>query len=238
MYKRLRIACLCILVALSGCTSTDIYPGTSNMESSSSEETSNSTNIVEEESSDIFLPQNSTGGSADTMLLIEDLDDLEENSDYIVKGILQNDATLTSEELTTGIWFAITATHLEVTEIYKGDMENGELILLAEPYLEEGLREEYLETQQIVLDTLSEDYSPSIPDKEYIFFLKKVKVGRGDPEIWGNMYSPTDGEIGRYLVPDTQMSMLNSSEQEINLYSADPEIYEGIYEDVIEKYLQ
>lgn len=238
MYKRLRIACLCILVALSGCTSANIESGNSNIESSFLEETSNSANIVEDESSDIFLPQNSTGGSADTMLLIEDLDDLEECSDCIVKGILQDDAELKTEKLIDTIYYAATTSHIKITEVYKGDFQKGDSILLAEPYIDENIRQKYFEEQNIVLTRISNEfgYAPCKVNQEYIFFL--VEAYGGKRKNWHDVYLPQGGGFGKYLVPDDNTLSSKNLEEETGLSKSELKIYEGIYEEVIEKYLQ
>ena len=238
MCKKFGITFLYILITLSGCASANTEPSILNMESSSLEETSNSTSIVEDESSDIFLPQNSAGGTADTMLLIENLDDLEEHSDYIVKGVLQDDAELKTEKLVDTIYYAGMTSHIEITEVYKGDFQKGDSILLTEPYIDENIRQQYWEEQNIVLTRISNlnSYIPCEANQEYVFFL--VESYGGKRENWRNTYLLQGEAFGKYPVPDDNDLSNRDFEEETGLSKSDSEIYEGIYEEVIEKYLQ
>ena len=183
--------------------------------------------IPQSDNVEIVRPQ-----SSDYLLTAESLSDLEEQSDYIVRGVLQDDAKQ-KLEMNEGyaIW-GVTVSHLKITDVYEGNIDIGDSIPVAERY--------YTKEVDGKVFRYEMDYTPSVPDKEYIFFLIKES---DDNEFLKGLYTPVGREAGRFLVPAEESSISvnsieNGSEGELQLIGIDPEIYGGIYEEVIEKYLQ
>ncbi len=170
--------------------------------------------------------------SGDTLYNPKTLEEVEKLSGYIVKGHLQNDAKqkLYTPDAKTVI-FGVTVSSFEITKVYKGNLKEGDKIPVAERYY---TLEENGKTTRYELD-----YAPSIPGQEYIFFLNKAPDKN---EFMRGFYSPVIKETGRYAVITPKDSNFSKRElmsaNELNLVKTDPDIYQKMYQQVIDKYMK
>lgn len=162
----------------------------------------------------------------------QSLEEVENLSEFIVKGHLLDDAKQKLYSPESGVVvYGVTVSSLEISKVYKGKLNAGETIPIAEKYY---TLDESGETTRYELG-----YAPSNPGTEYIFFLNKAIDSN---EFMRGFYSPMVKETGRYPVlrtKDSGYSRLNlMSEKELNLVQENPETYKKIYQQVIDKYLQ
>ena len=111
---------------------------------------------------------------------VEALEDLESNSDYIVKGYVDYGSVAPVRR-----WDDISSTKssLHITKTYKGELKEGDTIHLREPFYVT------LEKNKYVTYYLGR-YTPSEKDTEYIFFLS----------FNDGYYEPVALEKGRHKV--------------------------------------
>ena len=169
----------------------------------------------------------------DYLYLNESLEEIESRTDYIVRGILKDDAMQKLERHGDAVTWGVTVSSFEITEVYRGDLEVGDVIPIAERYYTEE------ENGQVYRHELG--YAPSKPEEEYIFFL--IYEDGEESQFLKGLYTPVGKEAGRFPVPKLQtQSIENDTEngvyEDFYLVRTKPEVYEGIYKDVIEKYLQ
>ncbi|TQI67243.1 hypothetical protein LY85_1930 [Clostridium sp. KNHs216] len=155
----------------------------------------------------------------------------EENelSQYIVRGSLLDDAKQKLERHGQKFpVYGVTVSSFRISQVYKGNLNPGDVIPIAERYYtvkEEG---------KIVRYELG--YAPSIPDKEYIFFLIPAEDKN---EFLRGTYGPMIGETARYPVVDpAEFDVDSKTAEELNLVVRDVEDYRAIYKEVIRKYMR
>jgi hypothetical protein len=167
--------------------------------------------------------------------------DLENASPYIVKGILKDDAQVKkyTKKLTTKVGtlettlYQFTVSTLQITKVYKGDIKEGNNIKLGEQYY----RVTTGDKESIYYDG---NYLPSEVGKEYIFFLTDDKKSK----TWAGIYYPMLLERGRYPVlaetKGVQAAKLVDSmtNEELNLGTMDSSDYRALYKQVIDKYMK
>lgn len=172
--------------------------------------------------------------------LPQTLQDVEDRSDCIVQGVLQDDAkpniqymevTLSSGKEQQVPTFGTTVSTLKVTKTYKGNLKEGDTIPLGEEYF----CIDYSDKKMVCYDG---NYLPSKTGKEYLFFL----VDRmSETAWWGGDYLPLDCELGRYPVVKQNsvraQSIDSMSNEELNLGKDDAAHYKSIYKEVIVKYM-
>jgi len=89
------------------------------------------------------------------------LQDLENNAEYIVKGVFLDDSVTDLKIMDNGtIYYGATLTSFKTSEIYQGDIKSGDEITVAEPY--------YIIDNDILHFG---NYFPSDVGREYIMFL-------------------------------------------------------------------
>lgn len=170
--------------------------------------------------------------AGDSLYNPKTLREVEELSEYIVKGKLQDDAQQKLESHESGsVAYGVTVSTLEISKVFKGGLKAGDEIPIAEKYytVEENGKNVRYEL----------GYGPSIPNQDYIFFLIKADDTN---EFLHGLYSPMVKETGRYQVIDSNekgiMSTQALTDQELNLVLTDPNVYRGIYQEVIDKYMK
>ena len=156
--------------------------------------------------------------------IVKDLDDLEQKSSIIVKAkVLPNKENIVWKEISYGY----TKTQLEITEVYNGDKEVGDIITLIEDYY-------YINEDSMVRYDL---YNPSQPGKEYLFFLRYDN--REGSVRQGTYYIP-QCNMGRFPVTEEDDRIVFSVEKLDNSYFdlADGNInhYKDVYKEVLKKY--
>ena len=160
------------------------------------------------------------------------LADVEGLAEYIVKGKLMGDA---KQKLYTpdskAVTFGITVSSFRISHVFKGNLKEGDKISIAERYYtaeENGKKIRY-----------ELGYGPSVPNEEYIFFLIKDDDSN---EFLRGYYTPSYKETGRYPVIDPDKKSTFSAQtlmdSELNLVLTDPDVYRGIYQEVIDKYMK
>jgi len=169
---------------------------------------------------------------ADTAVNVKELNELENNSQLIVKGVLHDDGKVKFAEEGGTVLFGITVSSLEITETYKGNLSKGDIVKLGEAYYtttEDGADKLYC----------FGNYRPSEIGKEYLFFLKNPPSPDG---WWAGIYEPVVGEKGRYpFIQADQKSALSSesfTNEELNLGDDDSSEYKDLFNQVIKKYMQ
>ena len=115
-----------------------------------------------------------------------DLEELEEDSDLIIKGIIQDG----KENLEVTESFGYTKTKVLITEILKGDKNLlNQVIVYTEPYYEKIIK-------GVLGYVLMDNYEPAIINNEYILFLDDYT---GETEIYKGTYTLKYCETGKYL---------------------------------------
>lgn len=167
---------------------------------------------------------------------IRNLDDLREGSGYIVRGRLRDDAV---QHLFTDarglIIYGYNVSTLEITAVYQGELQAGDIIELGEEY--------YTVTQDgetEIYGSNSPNYYPSKPDREYLFFLKRRDLN--DPDFPG-IYYPYRCEFGRYpILPEPAASVdvenIPNEEWSLGPYDWNVKKYHSLYREVIEQYMK
>jgi len=205
--------------------------------------------LMSEESTEEFRPHHYGDfdsvqyGHVSRIFVAETFEHLEYVSRNIVRGRMGDDARPISER-SDGLAGA-NIVSLEILEVISGDLEVGETITILEPYFVQGG----------VLYT-SQNYLPSIPYQEYIFFLRPRRT---EPELIAGMFWVSHGERGRYPMPGpsgpgprTQASVMhylgddgrfdsgtqNFGSAVFGLGShANVEVYASIWEEVMNEYV-
>lgn len=217
----LMLCIVCLTMTLTACSVTSSAINSASTVVPSSLEnipSSKNTKVVVEKGDSYYDPQS--------------LEEVENLSEFIIKGHLLDDAKQKLYSPESGVVvYGVTVSSLEISKVYKGKLNAGETIPIAEKYY---TLDENGETTRYELG-----YAPSNPGTEYIFFLNKAIDSN---EFMRGFYSPMVKETGRYPVPrtkDSGYSRLNlMSEKELNLVQENPETYKRIYQQVIDKYLQ
>ena len=161
------------------------------------------------------------------------LDDIERRAVCIVAGRVYSDAeTVFSIKSDVSLDYGrplYSVVSLEITKVIKGDLKEGEIIKIIEPYYITGN----------TLFTFG-NYLPSKPEQEYIFFLGKQRERSPSlPERAIGAHSVINLERGRYLVPSDRRSDLHKySRSDLSLGKLDIDIYMQIYQDVVDAYLK
>lgn len=162
---------------------------------------------------------------------ITNLEELEENSELIIRGVIQNE----KESLVGSDYTGYIHTNVLVTEVLKGD-ENlvNNTISFSEQYFE-------TEIDGVSKYVMYDNYSPAITGREYILFLKSYK---GDYEAYNGVYLLVYGEKGKYIVNENSDKTRAVSDdaaeeltnEELNIGPYGSEVYRSIYNEVMEKY--
>ena len=168
-----------------------------------------------------------------SLLMPISLEQLEQHSDCIVQGVLQNDAETCVTADPRFEWAmpssGATKSTLTVTTILKGDglLSIGDAISLYEPYY---VYEVEGEPRLLYYSY----YCPSEPGKTYLFFLNQNDAGG---------YAPSGFENSRFPLPDAQArgaASIDALTAE-DLYLAegvDLESYKALYREVLEAYAE
>lgn len=163
-----------------------------------------------------------TGSITDYVDPIENFNDLEECSKFIIKAtVLPNSKNILLDDL-----WGYTKTKLKVNKVYQGDIQEGEIISLSEPYFL------FTFTDGKVYQSFSDNYDKSEVGREYIFFL-----GKYDAE---DLYVLMNGTLGRYPVlketRGVEPDIDSLSNEDLDLGEYDTTTYREIYSEVLEKY--
>ena len=189
-------------------------------------------------------PRDNTGLRYDEMQSIgnsfrsydaENLEELEKYSEVIVRGYINDDSETVLQRLSDDkdskeyntILAGHTVSTLCVTEVYKGDINTGDSLKIAEPYYAVERRE-----KNILI--YSDNYLPSEIDGEYIFFLSAKVVG----DVLKDVRFPLFSERGRYPIMRLQKRLEAYTNLELKLGTDDSEQYRDFYAQVKEKYMQ
>ena len=160
------------------------------------------------------------------------LEELEEDSDLIIKGIIQAG----TENLAVSESFGYTNTKVFVTEVLKGDTNLlTHIIVYTEPYYEATINGAFGYI-------LSDNYEPAVINNEYILFLDDYT---GETEIYKGTYTLNYCETGKYPVNEnikrTRTSMDayvdGLSNEELNIGPEKSTFYRKMYKSVIDKYI-
>ncbi len=160
------------------------------------------------------------------------LEELEEDSDLIIKGIIQDG----KENLAVTENFGRTKTKVLVTEVLKGneDLLN-QIIIYREPYYEKIIN-------GVLGYVMDENYEPAIIGNEYILFLDNDTSGA---EIYKGTYALKYCETGKYPVNENIKRARTSvdayvdglSNEELNIGPEKSTFYRKMYKSVIDKYI-
>lgn len=159
------------------------------------------------------------------------LEELERYSNYIVEGVLQNDAETcvsVDSQLEGALPYAgATKSSLLLTRVLKGgeELQAGDSIPIYEPFYVYDVQKEpclfYMSC-----------YLPSEAGKTYLFFLSKNALGG---------YAPSGMENSRFPLPDAQTpdtaDVDAMTREDLSLAEdADLEEYKALYQEVLDKY--
>ena len=159
------------------------------------------------------------------------LEELEDLSKQIVQGKFRDDAKEDLQGDGNKTFYGVTVSSFEITKVYKGDFEVGDVIKVAEQY--------YVEEQD-GQQTLVHygNYMPSDVGREYLMFFDNPPE---NSERWKDTYTPLCLDRGRYPVIDAKTRSVadvdNMTNEELNLDTGDSTFYRQLYKDVIEKYM-
>jgi len=164
------------------------------------------------------------------------LSGLEARAPNIVRARMLNDATIvlqfTDDYHPTRVTFGENVVSLEILEVIKGDLVVGETIRIVEPY--------YIYNG--VFFTWN-NYMPSVPYQEYIFFLYyQVDWLEAQDEVYGT-FPVLHGERSRYPIPSNaagiqSFSAAMFSDLNFGLGSyADVQTYMQLWEDVMNEWV-
>ncbi len=160
------------------------------------------------------------------------LEELEEDSDLIIKGIIQDG----KENLEVTESFGYTKTKVLITEILKGDKNLlNQVIVYTEPYYEATIN-------GVLGYVIIDNYEPAIIGNEYILFLDNDTSGA---EIYKGTYALKYCETGKYLVNENINRVRTSvdayvdglSNEELNIGPEKSTFYRKMYKSVIDKYI-
>ena len=145
---------------------------------------------------------------------IHSIDDIENIAGYVIKAkVLEGKENTSFEEYSGGY----TKINLEVTDVYKGDLNIGDVIPLMERY--------YIEDDGTELRR--DGYSASEVGKEYLFFVGKYDDG---------LYDTVCTVLGRYSLEDTQVLNGEVDTIEANIVEEYKPLYYQLKEEVMNKY--
>lgn len=170
--------------------------------------------------------------NVDLLYDAESLDELEDLSNYIVQGKFRDDAREDLQEQVGIVVFGATVSSFEITKVYKGEMNEGDVIKVAEKYYVDDVNGQ---------ETLIHygNYMPSEVGKEYLMFFDNPPE---NTERWKDIYSPMCREKGRYPViaanARASIDVDGMTNEELNLDKGDSTLYRTIYKDVISNYMQ
>lgn len=163
---------------------------------------------------------------------VTDLEGIEEDSNLIIKGIIQDN----KENLLISDTHGYTYTKVLVTKVLNGDNNLlNKTIIFSEPYFE-----------TIIKDTpaymINDNYSPAAVDQEYILFLKEYT---GDNDLYKGIYILCYDEKGKYPVNNSiNKARTNTNDfvdsltnEELNIGPKDSTVYRNIYKSVLDKYI-
>ena len=159
------------------------------------------------------------------------LEELEDLSKQIVQGKFRDDAKEDLQGDGNKTFYGVTVSSFEITKVYKGDFEVGDVIKVGEEY--------YIDASdgQKTLVHCG-NYLPSEVGKEYLMFFDNPPE---HSERWKDTYTPICSEKGRYPVvaPGTvsEADVDNMTNEELNLDTGDSSLYRQFYKDVIENYM-
>ena len=164
-------------------------------------------------------------GTAEMTYIVKSLSELEEHTQYIVRGKFRGDSVEDLQRRPSGgIKYGCTITSFDVSPVIQGEnLKAGDVIKIGEEY--------YVDSKG-VLQTMF-NYMPSETGKEYILFLSKET----DPDYrFYVIYAPINFEVGRYPV-EPPANIDTASNRTLDLGSKSSDVYKSIYKDVIAKYL-
>lgn len=166
--------------------------------------------------------------TADRLQLSPTYDDLEVVSDVIIKATVipgKENKTIKAEDGT--IVFGYTVTQLNISEVFKGEITEGETITITEEYYTLAGKNNVIYTQG--------NYIPAQENGEYIFFLKAYD----ETSPYTGMYFPVDLEYGKYSVNlvGGMVTPASASTAELEIIFSDTKYVEFATK-VIEDYLQ
>lgn len=166
--------------------------------------------------------------ATDRLQLAPTYADLQNVSDIVVKATVipgKENKLITADDGT--VVFGYTITQLNVTEVFKGNINEDYPINITEEYYTLSGNENEVYTQG--------NYMPAQESGEYIFFLKAYD----STSPYAGMYFPVDLEYGKYSVDlaETFTTPANASAAEYEVIALD-EKYVEFATRVIEDYLQ
>lgn len=164
---------------------------------------------------------------------VTNLTELENDSDLIIKGIIQPE----KENLMVNDNLGYTNTKVLVTEVLKGNKNLlNQTIVYREPYFETTING----VTGYVVDA---NYKPAIINNEYVLFLNNYT---GDYELYKGVYSMRYYEKGKYplnnniknLRTNTSNFVDSLSNEELNISSYyETTVYRDIYKELLNKYI-
>lgn len=163
--------------------------------------------------------------NADRIRLTSDFNELESESDLIIKAMVLPEKQTFTDKMEDGtVVFGYTITRLKVEEVFSGNTEKDDIIVITEEYFKLG-KEVFVQG----------NYIPAIENNTYVFFLKKYD----ESTRYEGMYFPVDLEKGKYLIKNKEFSAdmiddLSNSEMEIG--KKENKEYKEWYKEVIRKY--
>lgn len=166
--------------------------------------------------------------TTDRLQLAPTYDDLETVSDMIIKAtVIPGKENKTIEAEGGIIVFGYTVTQLNISEVFKGEITEGETITITEEYYTLAGKNNVIYTQG--------NYMPAKENGEYIFFLKAYDA----ISPYTGMYFPVDLEYGKYSVnlAGGMAAPASASTAELEIISSDTKYVEFATK-VIEDYLQ
>lgn len=157
------------------------------------------------------------------------LETLEQEADYIIKGKFLDDAEPDLQHGSRGqILYGCTISTFAVDTSYKGALHAGDQIDIVEEY--------YINEEQKYIYCIR-NYYPSDVGREYLLFLKKNEP---DYPRYGNIFYPCGNELGRYPSVNNKtrsVTVDSLSNAVLNLGDGDSELYRSVYQEVIEEYM-
>lgn len=142
---------------------------------------------------------------------VRSLDDIENEAEWIIKA-----KVLKSENMPKGGMY--TETDVEITDVYKGNLNVGDVITIVELYC----------TNEEGREIRRDGYSASTLGEEYVFYL--------DTQYKDGTYGITGTVFGRYSLEDTQALNGEVDTIETNIVEEYKPLYYQLKEEVINKY--
>lgn len=174
------------------------------------------------------LPATSAGPMI-SMFDTDNLEELENAAQYIIRGFVEPGAEqfIPPRNDPNDPVGAVHLVSLTITKVYKGDLEEGSSIVYGEPY--------YLRNDK-GKETLvyRGNYMPSIPGKEYIFFIHE-RFGSEEAPFF---YFPINQAAGRYPVITDGKNIKAMKNRALNLGTEDSVVYRNIFIEVVSKYMK